>query len=177
MVFLLTANLVALLAAIQDFRSGQISNRITYATLLLSPPLHALVARQIGGDLRQCAIAAGVSLLGALLCGLLPFLLWLKGVCGGGDVKLFAALGAVLEPFMGLEAQVYAYYVAALTVPLGLLYRGTFWRTLKSSWTLLVNSFRPTSKRVALEPSKTWFRLGPAIWGGCLLTAWMHWRG
>jgi prepilin peptidase CpaA len=30
------------------------------------------------------------------------FLMWIFGVCGGGDVKLFAALGAWLGPFLAL---------------------------------------------------------------------------
>src|SRR4051794_18814145 len=44
---------------------------------------------------------------------LLFFGLWLMGVCGGGDVKLFAALGAWIGPVL---------VVAVLSVSLGLLW-------------------------------------------------------
>lgn len=176
MLFLIAGSLVALVAALYDWRSGRIPNWLTYSTLVSAPPLHALLAWSVGGTLPQILTTLGVSLLGAALCGLLPLILWLKGACGGGDVKLFAALGALLEPLMGMEAQVYSYYIAAIFVPLGLLYQGRFWQALRGSFQIVLNGFRPKAKRVLLESStRTWFRLGPAIFGGCVLTTFLHW--
>lgn len=56
-----------------------------------------------------------VAALGGFLVGFgVAFLLWLPGVCGGGDVKLIAALGAVLG-VLGL------FIVLVVSVPLVLL--------------------------------------------------------
>jgi len=176
MPFLIAAIGIAFVAAIMDWRTGNIPNWLTYGALVLFPPLHAVHAGLLGGSMRQVLTTAGMSLLGAALCGLLPLLLWFKRVCGGGDVKLFAALGAVLEPLLGFEAQVYSYYAAAFLLPIGLLYRGIFLKTLKSSVLAVVRSFRRGEQTVPVDPSEQqWFKLGPAILVGCLLTALTHW--
>jgi Flp pilus assembly protein protease CpaA len=55
------------------------------------------------------------------------FLLWILGVCGGGDVKLFAALGAWLGPMMALEvliATLPLIFLIALVRMLGMLLSG-----------------------------------------------------
>jgi len=176
MIFLLVATLLAGVAAVTDWRRGLIPNWLTYSALVAAPLAHGLFAFALGARVTQILTAIGVSLLGAALCGLLPFLLWLKGLCGGGDVKLFAALGAVLEPFLGFEAQVYSFYVAAFFVPLGLIYRGTFLRVLKRSIASLIGAFRRKSPDPAANPAEAvWFPLGPAIFAGCLLTTILNW--
>jgi prepilin peptidase CpaA len=174
--FLIAASLVSAIAAVIDWRSGHIPNLLTYSVVPLALAGHATVAWFSGGDGASVLRAMGWSLLGAVLCGMLPFLLWWKGACGGGDVKLFAGLGALLHPSHGMEAQVYAYYVAASFVPIGLLYEGKFLRTLKTSLTIALNIFRSRAKQAPIEPSThTWFRLGPAIFAGCVWTTALHW--
>lgn len=176
MLFLIAATLISAIAAFFDWRRGEIPNRLTYGALALAPVAHAAASAVVGGSWLEALTAAGLSILGALICGLFPALAWHRGLLGGGDVKLFAALGALLHPFTGFEAQVYAYYVAAFFVPIGLLYKGTFWQSLKNSGLIVMNAFRPRSKRIEVNPtSLTWFRLGPAIFVGCLLTTAVHW--
>ena len=178
MIFLMGAVAVAIVAAIWDWRTRRIPDWLTYGTILVAVPSHAVLAWRLHGTLLQVLTAAGISVLGALVCGLLPFLCWHRGLCGGGDVKLFAALGALLEPFLGFEAQLYSYYAAALFVPLVLLYQGTFLRMVRNSYRMAINGLRPKSKREVIDPSAlTWFRLGPAVVAGCMVTALLHlWR-
>ena len=97
-------------SALTDARSGLIPNRLTLPTLALAPVLHALSAGP-GGALHALG--------GVLLCGLLPLMMfWLRAL-GGGDVKLFAALGALCGSSRGLELQLTSYVVAALLALLG----------------------------------------------------------
>jgi prepilin peptidase CpaA len=175
MIFLALAILYAAIAAILDWRTRRIPNWLTYGATAVAVPLHGVFAWIGHGTPREIAMASGLSLLGAVLCGVLPAVFWLRGVCGGGDVKLLAALGALLEPFMGFEAQLYSYYLAAFFVPIALIYKGTFFRMLKNAFVMASNGLRPKSRQVELDPdSLTWFRLGPAVLGGCLLTAIVH---
>ena len=55
-----------------------------------------------------------MALAGAILCGLTPAIMFWKGAMGGGDLKLFAALGALCHPMIGIEMEMYAFVVAAL---------------------------------------------------------------
>ena len=48
---------------------------------------------KLGITASDLAKAAGLSLGGMLLCGAVPLFMWWKGALGGGDVKLFAAIG------------------------------------------------------------------------------------
>jgi prepilin peptidase CpaA len=176
MPFLFLAIAIAAVAAFTDFRSGKIPNWLTYSALLLGPPAHAALAWGLGGTPRVVVTAGFVSVGGALLCGLLPWILWQKGACGGGDVKLFAALGAVLEPMLGFEVQLYSYYAAACIVPLGLLYRGVFWQTLKESTVAMIRG-RGGRERREVDPAEPkWVRLGPAVLLACVIATFLHWR-
>jgi prepilin peptidase CpaA len=104
--------LVTAISAVTDARTGRIPNVLTLPVLLV-----ALVAHGLGGG------AAGgiVSLLGVLVCVLPPLLAFRLGGMGGGDVKLLAAIGALVGPGRGLEVQCLAYVVttAAAIVVLG----------------------------------------------------------
>ena len=80
---------VAATAAATDARSGLIPNWITLPPLLAALVLH-FVTQGAGG--------LALSLAGALVCGLVPYLLFRQGTMGGGDVKLLAALGALGGP-------------------------------------------------------------------------------
>jgi prepilin peptidase CpaA len=96
---------VALVAAVFDARSGSIPNWV-------SLPVIALAA--VGYGVFGGWMAAGLSFAGAALCALLPFLLHRAGAMGGGDVKIFAAIGSLLGPGPGLEAEVFALLFAII---------------------------------------------------------------
>jgi prepilin peptidase CpaA len=78
----------ALLAAFFDLRERRIPNLLTGPTLLFGLLLHGLVE----GWSRGLASAGGA----ALVAGLLFLVFFLAGGMGAGDVKLMAAVGAVV---------------------------------------------------------------------------------
>ena len=87
---------VTLVATVTDFRTGLIPNWLTLPALVLGVVAHAI------GSGGRGALFAG---LGVLICGATPLLFHRLGAMGGGDVKLFAALGALVGPGMGLESE------------------------------------------------------------------------
>ena len=92
-------------------------------------------------------------------------------------MKLFAALGALLQPLIGFEAQTYAFVAAALIAPARLAYEGKLLKTLKNTVFLVANPFMPKDKRRTVDQEMmSWFRMGPAIFLGTAVAALMHWR-
>ncbi len=175
MLFFAIALLVSAAAAFEDWRSGEISNVLTLGALALAPLLHLGRTVQLGGGTSDGLLSGGMSLLGALGCGVVPYLLFVKGGARGGDVKLCAALGAILKPVIGIEAVFYGFLAAALIAPARLAYEGKLFRTLKSSFFLLVNPLLPKERRVVLDPSAmTWVRMGPAFLVGVVITTALH---
>jgi len=79
---------VVLVAAWSDHRHGRIPNALT---------LPALAAGLVLGSPAGALVSAG-----------LPLLLFGRGKVGGGDVKLFAALGALLGVRLGLTVEALA---------------------------------------------------------------------
>lgn len=176
--FLVAAVLVAGLAAFSDWRSGMIPDKLTLPALFGAPVAYLVrgVVTHAGTD--AAVTEAGWSLGGALVCALIPLFLYRQSAIGFGDVKLFAALGALLQPMIGLEAQTYGFVAAALLAPARLAYEGKLLGTLKNTLALLVNPFMPKAKRRTIDQEMmSWFRLGPAIFVGTVLAALMHWRG
>lgn len=166
---LLLAALVTAIAAFTDWRSGRIPNWLTLGAAVLGLCLR-LVPALAARDFSQALSVLLVALLGVSICSVIPLLLFWKGGMGGGDVKLFAALGVLCSPEVGLLAQTYTFMVALVLAPAWLLYRGTLVRTLKQAFVLATNPLRPRSKRRQLPVEDlAWFRLGPAIFLGTLL--------
>jgi prepilin peptidase CpaA len=151
---------VATTAAICDWRSGQIPNWLTLPPTMIAPfayglglgPRHAL----------QCVLAILVS-------GLVPYLLFRRRAMGGGDVKLFGALGAItgFDPFAGLEIQLGALGVATV-LGLGMLaWQGVLLRGLWSAFAMLLNRLLPRRWRFAVGTEM----LTPIRMGGAILVA------
>jgi prepilin peptidase CpaA len=166
---LVLAASAAALAAWTDWRTGRIPNWLTFGAAgigLVLSVLPGILARDVG----QALIALLIALLGALLCSAIPLLLFWKGGMGGGDVKLFAALGIICLPELGLLIQTYTFIAALALAPAWLLYRGALVRTLRQAWTVVTNPFRRKDKRTAIASEDlAWFRLGPAIFLGTVL--------
>ena len=175
--FLVAAVVVALVAAYTDWKTGEIPNWLTFGTLGVAPVAHVARALSTGVGAKAALMEGAFSVGGALLCGLVPMMLYSKDAIGGGDVKLFAALGALCRPMIGIEAEMYGFFAAALIAPARLAYEGKLFRTLKNAGLLIVNPFLPKEKKHAIEQEMmTWFRMGPAIFLGVLITAVLHWR-
>lgn len=146
-------------AALTDFRTGLIPNWLTLPSLALAP-LAQLIAVGPG--------ACGGALLGALACALVPLVLFGLNAIGGGDVKLFAALGALAGTAVGLEIQVLGYALASVWALTALAYRGALWATLARALGLLL---RPLRRGRSAQESMHGVRLGvPVLVGaGCAL--------
>lgn len=175
--FLVAAAVISAIAAATDLRTGEIPNWLTLGTLLLAPIAHIIVALMGHANGHGALIEGGSSLLGAAACSVVPAVLYRQDAIGGGDVKLLAAMGALLQPRMGLEAEMYSFFAAGLVAPAFLAYEGKLFRTLKNTVLLAVNPLLPKKKRRPVEPALlTWFRFGPAIFLGMVVTAYLHWR-
>lgn len=89
---LLVAGLI--LAAVADWRTGKIPNRLTYPGILLGLAFWAaagMAASGLSGE-GQGLIQAGVG----MAAGYVPFMIiFAMGGLGGGDVKLMAMVGAL----------------------------------------------------------------------------------
>ncbi|HSO41050.1 MAG TPA: A24 family peptidase [Labilithrix sp.] len=175
-VVLIVAIAVAAIAALSDWRRGEIPNWLTYGALALGPILHAgrmLVAHE---TMEAALTEGGFSIVGALVAALVPALLYRQGAIGGGDLKLLACLGAILQTMLGVEAEMYGFFAAALIAPARLAYDGKLIATLKNAFTILANLFLPkTKQRHVEETALSWFRLGPPLFFGVALTAYLHW--
>jgi prepilin peptidase CpaA len=164
--FLSAAVLVAALGAWFDWRTGHIPNGLTLGAGAAALVVHPIVGLLVAGPSGALGSLLGAAL-GALACLCVPGVIFFLGGMGGGDVKLFAAIGALCGASDGFRAESYSLVVALVIAPAYLAYRGTLLHTLGQSIALLANPFRRAGARRAPPPdAMTWFRLGPAIFLG-----------
>ena len=131
--FVLYALGLACVAAVTDLRARLIPNWLTIPALGIACGAHGY----LGGP-----GALAFALLSALLCFVPSYFLFVRGALGGGDVKLFAALGAALGVRDGLEVQLTAFVLVAVFALASTAWHG---RVLA----LLAASFRATLHLVA----------------------------
>jgi prepilin peptidase CpaA len=131
-------------AAVTDARTGLIPNWLTLPSLLGALLVHGL----IGGP-----GALGWATLSGLSCGLVPLFLFRAGAIGGGDVKLFAVLGALVGVHSGLEVQMTSYGLAIAYALCCLTLRGQLWATLGRALSVLKSPFRRKSVKGACAGS------------------------
>ena len=175
--FLIAAVLITAVAALIDWKTGHIPNWLTLGPLAVAPLAHAIVGMKEQGA-AAAGIAFGWSALGAIACGIAPLLIWLANGGGGGDLKLMAALGALMGPLVGLEAETYIFVGATLYSMAWMAYEGKLLRTLANTFILAVNPFLPKDRRKALpEAMMTELRFGPSIFAGTCLATYLNWRG
>ncbi len=124
---------VATAAAWCDWRTGEIPNWLTLPPVVVAPLAYG-VAFGIEFALH--------SLTAAVLSALVPYLLFRRGAMGGGDVKLFGALGAItgFDLLVGIEIELAALVVAMVTACGALAWNGVLLRTLGNA---LVQAFNP----------------------------------
>lgn len=116
-------------------------------------------------------------LLGVLVCGALPLLLFRLDAMGGGDVKLLVVVGLWLGPIWGLKVELYAFGSAALYAIALWIYRGQLGICLVQSARLVISPKRARHKARALAPGLlTSVRFGPAVFLGAALLTLVHWR-
>ncbi|MBV5266599.1 prepilin peptidase [Pinisolibacter aquiterrae] len=108
------AIVVGLAAAVSDATTGRIPNRLTYPAIALGLLLGAW-----GGG------ASGLlaSALGLVAASILFLIAFLRGGAGGGDVKIMAALGALVALPTALSVLAHALLVGAVMAVLGIVWR------------------------------------------------------
>jgi prepilin peptidase CpaA len=158
----------AALAAVIDWRTGEIPNWLSLGAIVVAIASHAAV-----GGWQD----AGWAVTGAVACGVIPLVFWRWGAFGGGDVKVLAAIGAILLPLRGMEVEFYAFLAASVLAPARLAWEGRLFRVLGSTAALVANPFLPKARRRPLAPELlTQVRFGPPLFLGVALTAVVHWR-
>jgi len=165
--FLTAAVVVTAWGAWIDLRTGHIPNWLTVGTIALAPFLHGGAALARGANARSALFSFALAVGGAVACALLPGGLYAKGAMGGGDVKLFAAVGALCHPFLGLRAELFGFAFGGLYA-LAVAGAHQRLRTVLVNVTALVGLRRDSSGREALLDSGGMMtvRFGPAIFAG-----------
>lgn len=153
---------VTAVAAWTDVRTGHIPNWLTGPAFVAALAVHGVIGGARTGA-SGAAIAVAWSLGGALLCAVPALVLFARGAMGGGDLKLFAAVGALVHPMQGLEVEVYAFVVAAVVSVGQIVQRGALQATLAR--------LARRKGGAPLPPQLLgWLRLGPSIFVGAVIT-------
>jgi len=157
---------IAVVAAIWDFVSGKIPNILTLGGVLLGLSLHTAVGYVDGGSAGALR-GFGASLTGIAVCSLVPLVSYGRKEMGGGDVKLFAAIGALCGPGIGFDAEGFAFAILfAVIFPWRIVRSGAFWDRVRNAAIGLGNIFRPTKNRL---PYLTVRKLPPVVLGPAIL--------
>ena len=173
---LIAAVAVAGVAALYDWRTGEIPNWLTLGGIVFGIVGNAILGFRAGGP-AEGGYAALYSLLGMAACGVIPLALYRVGGIGGGDVKLLLAIGAILRTSLGLEAELYAFVATTLYAPARLVYEGKLLRSLGNSLSILANPFRPEEKRKTVDPELlSTVRFGPGVFLGTAVVAFVYMR-
>lgn len=146
----------ALLAAVSDYRTGRIPNLLTLPLLVAAQLTHLILAGPA---------ALLHSTVGVLVCGMPGYFLFHRGAVGGGDVKLFAALGALLGAGTGLEVQLVAFMIVAGYALLRTAWCGRAWALLRASTTASLHLVWPARFEAPAphHAGHVEVRMGPAI--------------
>ena len=131
---------VAVVAGTWDLRRGRIPNAVTYSAAAAGLLISAIESGAAG-------LAAGVLGAGAALAVGLPLFLW--GGMGGGDVKLFAAVGALAGPYGLVQVFVASLALGAAAAVAMLVWRGELLRTLWSVAVFFATALTPRVRIVA----------------------------
>ncbi len=168
-------SLCAVGAAI-DLRTETIPNWLTLPALAMAPVAHFAVGWALGGGPLAGLTAAGFALLGAIVAVAPPAALYAVGAMFGGDLKLLAAVGAILQPSLAFEAVIYTFVAGAFLSILHMAFRGKLGQVLRNSFDIAMNPFRAKEQRRVIEREKLAFsRFGPAIFIGVATAVALAW--
>jgi prepilin peptidase CpaA len=96
---------------------------------------------------------------------------------GGGDVKLFAAIGALTNAGVGLRAETYAFVFGMVWALLVVARSGRLASTFGNVATLVTAPLRRSAERPQVRSEQmTPIPFGPAILAGTVFAAVMCWR-
>jgi len=156
------ALLMAGIGALTDYRTGHIPNWLTFPPIVIAP-----IAYGLAFGWEACM---GV-LLGILVCGLVPIIMFYMNGMAGGDVKLFVAIAAIVGPDLGLQAELLAFVVGGIYSLGRLAWDGKLFRTFGNIAMMGLNPVLPKRLRRPLSSElRDTLRLGGAIFAGLLIT-------
>ncbi len=157
----LVAVVASVAGTVTDMKKGIIPNWITVPSMVIGLGMAAAFNGWMG---------LGLSLLSTLATAMVPLLLFRFNAMGGGDVKLFAALGALLGIDLSLQVLM-ASFCAGAIYGIGLwIARGE----LKTRARIIafkmvpIRIFKTLPDASSGEP--TYIRFAPAILIGCVTT-------
>jgi len=166
-ILVLACVVITLVAAITDARTGHIPNWLTLPPLVVGP-----LAWTHHGGLWNIDGSLVLSVLSALVCSLVPWILFRKAAIGAGDVKLFAAVGALGLLSLGIEAQFYSFCAGSLFAMARLAWEGRLFRTLGNTVFLALDPVLPRKwRRPMTRELMTKMRFGAAIFVGTFVAA------
>jgi prepilin peptidase CpaA len=152
---------ITVVAACTDVWKGEIPNWLTLPVIVAAPIVHGVMS---GG--------AGLldSLIGLLVCSIVPLIIFYRQGMAGGDVKLFAAIGAAGGIYVGLEVQLLSLVAASIYAIGQLAWNGKLLRSLTSSLFLGLNPILPRRFRRTIPTELMHrIRLGAAILLGAII--------
>ncbi len=176
--FLIAAVLVAGVSAVLDWRTGLIPNWITLPAFLGGPLAHVIYGIRVQGLTANDALQeGGVSSGGAILCSLLSSDSVSPKRHRRGRHQAPRSPGAIGQVTIGIEMELYAFLAAAIIAPARLAYDGKLLKTLKNTGLLFRNTVMPKDKRIPIDAeAMSWFRFGPAIFIGTVVSAVLRWN-
>lgn len=120
---------VVTLCALSDLATGKIYNHVTYPAAVLGLVLAVVAGGP--GELKLHALGLAI--------GFAPFFIFFlfKGM-GGGDVKLMAAVGAIMGYPMIVGGLFHTVLVGGVVAVSVMLWKGVLWRGIRNSlWTIV----------------------------------------
>ena len=155
-------------AAISDSRSATIPNWLTLPPIIVGPIAYGMAF----------GLGFGLQCIGAVLAsGIGPYVLFRQRVMGGGDVKLFAALGAAtgFDPLLGLQIQLGAFATVMLFALPALAWKGRLFVTLASAVVVPLNRVLPPRYQLRVtDDLLTPVRMGGAVFASTTVCALPH---
>ena len=164
LVLLIVASATAA-AAVIDLRTRRVPNAFT---------LPLAVCGVLLGAVGWGTAGVGGALLGWTVGLLLMLPGYLIGATGGGDVKLFAAVGAFLGPSLMVIALVHTAIAGALVALAVAALRGRVWETVGGT-ALLVATRGGHAAALKHQSAGNRFAYAPAIAAGAVATATRWW--
>lgn len=161
----LVLTIVALIATTTDLWRQKIYNWLTLPAIVLGLVLNPIQSGWAG---------LFDSVLGFLMAGLIYLVLGLLGAMRGGDVKLAAAVGALLGWKLTVSALYYGAILGGIFAVFWSMYHGTLIKTLARVWRVLYAMAAPGMRPdLELRESETKpMPYGVAISWGALVAVW-----
>jgi prepilin peptidase CpaA len=147
---------LVLAAAVWDIRTRRIPNFLTYPAVLLG-----FVFPLVRGN-PAALLPAALGLLAGFLLLLVPYLL---RAMGAGDLKLMAALGALLGPRAIFSVFLYSTIAGGLVALMVLAFRGELWMGLRSLGRLLAGLARGSLAPGSGSEKSRWVPIGKIPYG------------